>query len=70
MDEVAEALRSDPELLDFWKELRTRKDLRLMFKKSKVLRFYKTLNASKYGLQCCGENKKIGARRPALLLLQ
>jgi len=36
-DEITEAVSDDPELLEFWKELREREDLKLLFKQAKKL---------------------------------
>ncbi|HOJ48543.1 MAG TPA: helix-turn-helix transcriptional regulator [Bacillota bacterium] len=36
-DEIAEAVKDDPELADFWNVLREREDLKLLFKQTKKL---------------------------------
>ncbi|MDI6617864.1 MAG: helix-turn-helix transcriptional regulator [Clostridiales bacterium] len=36
-DEIANAIKSDPELMEFWNALRAREDLRLFFKQTRKL---------------------------------
>lgn len=36
-DEITEAVFDDPELLEFWRELKEREDLKLLFKQTKKL---------------------------------
>ncbi|MDK2812736.1 MAG: hypothetical protein PWQ78_946 [Petrotoga sp.] len=36
-DEITEAVEDDPELLEFWNELKQREDLKLLFKQTKKL---------------------------------
>ncbi len=36
-DEISNAVEDDPELLDFWNELKEREDLQLLFKQTKSL---------------------------------
>ncbi|MEQ2129931.1 helix-turn-helix transcriptional regulator [Caldanaerobacter subterraneus KAk] len=36
-DEITEAVSDDPELLEFWNELKEREDLKLLFKQTKKL---------------------------------
>jgi transcriptional regulator with XRE-family HTH domain len=37
VDEITEAVSDDPELLEFWNELKEREDLKLLFKQTKKL---------------------------------
>ncbi|AEM79783.1 helix-turn-helix domain-containing protein [Thermoanaerobacter wiegelii] len=37
VDEITEAVSDDPELLEFWNELKDREDLKLLFKQTKKL---------------------------------
>jgi transcriptional regulator with XRE-family HTH domain len=36
-DEITEAVEDDPELLEFWNELKQREDLKLLFKQTRKL---------------------------------